>query len=90
MKTNNNLSSELKMRVSNSQKLAITQVAKSRNMTTSDFLRNIIFEPSTLSSYAVTIRHNLVKNELYNRIQASNEIPKRYKELIYKEIDKID
>lgn len=90
MKTNDNLSSELKMRVSNSQKLAITQAAKSHNMTKSDFLRNIIFEPSTLSSYAVTIRNNLVKNELYNRIQASNEIPKRYKELIYKEIDKID
>lgn len=90
MKTRDNLTSEIKLRVTTTQKKSVTQVAKASNLSTSDFLRNIIFEQNTLSAQAVLIRRNLIKNELYNHIQASTEIPNKYKESFYKEIAKID
>lgn len=77
MKNKDNLASELKMRVTDIQKYCIAQAGKSSDLSISDFLRQIIFEPKELSAYALTIRRNLVKNELYNHIQASTEIPKR-------------
>ncbi len=90
MKIKDNLTAELKLRVTDIQKQSVTKAAKSSNLSTSDFLRNIIFEQDTLSPQAVLIRRNLIKNELHNLIQASTKIPNKYKEIIYKEIDKID
>lgn len=90
MKIKDNLTSEIKMRVTDTQKRAITQAAKSHNLSTSDFLRSIILKHDALSSYALTIRRNLIKNEFHNLIQSSTELPRRYKEIIFKEIDKID
>lgn len=90
MKIKDNLTVELKLRVTDIQKQSVTKAAKASNLSTSDFLRNIIFEQDTLSSQAVIIRQNLIKNELHNHIQASPEIPNKYKEIIYKEMDKID
>lgn len=90
MKITDNLTAELKLRVTDTQKQAVAKAAKASNLSTSDFLRNIIFEQDTLSSQAVLIRRNLIKNELYNLIQTSTEIPNKYKEIFYKEIDKID
>lgn len=68
MKTTDNLTVELKLRVTHTQKQAITNAAKTLKLSTSDFLRNIIFEQDTLSSQAITIRRNLIKNELHNHI----------------------
>ena len=90
MKITDNLTAELKLRVTDTQKQAVAKAAKASNLSTSDFLRNIIFEQDTLSSHAITIRRSLIKNELHNHIQASTEIPNKYKEIFYKEIDKID
>ena len=90
MKITDNLTAELKLRVTDEQKQAVTKSAKASNLSTSDFLRNIIFEQDSLSSQAVLIRRSLIKNELQNHIQASPEIPYKYKEIIYKEMDKID
>ena len=90
MKMTYNLTAELKVRVTDTQKQAVTKVAKASNLSTSDFIRNIIFAQDTLPSHAITIRRTLIKNELHNHIQASTEIPNKYKEIIYKEIDKID
>ena len=90
MKITDNLTAELKLRVTDEQKQAVTKSAKASNLSTSDFLRNIIFEQDSLSSQAVLIRRSLRKNELQNHIQASPEIPNKYKEIIYKEMDKID
>ena len=90
MKIKDNLTAELKLRVTDIQKQSVTKAAKASNLSTSDFLRNIIFKQDTLSSQAILIRRNLIKNELHNLIQASTKIPNKYKEIIYKEIDKID
>lgn len=90
MKITDNMTAELKLRVTDTQKQAVTQAAKDSNLSTSDFLRKLLFEPDTLSSRAVLIRQNLIKNELHNHIQASTEIPNKYKIIICKEIDKID
>lgn len=90
MKITDNMTAELKLRVTNTQKQAVTQAAKDSNLSTSDFLRKLMFEPDTLSSQAVPIKQNLIKNELHNHIQASTEIPNKYKLIICKEIYKID
>lgn len=85
MKSKENLSTELKFRVTAEQKKIIEQSAKQESLSVSDILRKAIFENNNTSSYALKIQSNLQNNRLYNNIN-SMKIPKKIKESILKEL----
>lgn len=78
----------LKIRVTSQQKRFIEQTARTNNESASTLLRKIIFHKESSSEYAIQIHNNLIKNEIWNRIN-SLSIPKTYKELVLKELSTI-
>lgn len=79
----------LKLRVTNQQKESIEQTAKTNNESVSTLLRKIIFYNGSSLEYAMQIHNNLIKNEIWNRVN-SLPIPMKYKELVLKELNAIE
>ena len=79
MKEEKNLSKNLKIRVTPDEKESVCTVAKDKNISMSDVIRHAMFDEDASSPYAIAIQHNMIKNELMNRIQVF-DIPKSTKE----------
>lgn len=79
----------LKIRVTQRQKESIEQTAKTNNESTSNLLRDIIFHNKLSSEYTMQIHNNLIKNEIWNHITYL-PMPKKYKELVLKELSTIE
>lgn len=89
MKSNITNSKNIKIRVTPQQHHYIETVAKENNTTLSEVIRHSLFSESTSNDYAIKIHRVLVKNELQNLITALS-IPSTIKELILKELNKIE
>lgn len=88
MKEEKNLSKNLKIRVTPDEKESVCTVAKDKNISMSDVIRHAMFDEDASSPYAIAIQHNMIKNELMNRIQVF-DIPKSTKEKILKELSTV-
>ena len=88
MKEEKNLSKNLKIRVTPDEKESVCTVAKDKNISMSDVIRHAMFDEDASSPYAIAIQHNMIKNELMNRIQVF-DIPKSTKEEILKELSTV-
>ena len=89
MKSNITNSKNIKIRVTPQQHHYIETVAKENKTTLSEVIRHSLFSESTRNDYAIKIHRVLVKNELQNLITALS-IPSTTKELILKELNKIE
>ena len=89
MKSNITNSKNIKIRVTPQQHHYIETVAKENNTTLSEVIRHSLLSESTSNDYAIKIHRVLVKNELQNLITALS-IPSTTKELILKELNKIE
>ena len=88
MKEKENLSENLRIRVTSDEKESVVTVAKDMNIRMSEVMRHAIFDEDASSPYAIAIQHNMMKNELMNRIQVF-DIPKSTKEEILKELSTV-
>lgn len=79
----------LKIRVTNQQKEYIEQTAKTNKESVSTLLRKIIFYNGPSLEYAIQKHNNLIKNEIWNRVN-SLPMPMKYKELVLKELSTIE
>lgn len=89
MEKKENLTKNLKIRVSPNEKEFIEKAAKSDGISISDLIRRSILDGKNSSGYAVKIQRNRVKHEIRNRIIAMN-ISKNIKSNILKELEEID
>lgn len=77
-----------KIRLTEEQDQSINAVAKDKNISISKVMRHAMFDKGASSPYAIAIQHNMMKNELMNRIQVF-AIPKSTKEEILKELSTV-
>lgn len=89
MEKRENLTQNLKVRVSPNEKEFIQKAAKSDGISISDLIRRSILDRKNPSGYAIKIQQNRVKHEIRNRIISMN-ISKNTKSKILKELDEID
>ncbi|KAI4443587.1 hypothetical protein FMM80_18470 [Schaedlerella arabinosiphila] len=77
-----------KIRLTEEQDQSINTVAKEKNIPFSDVMRHAMFDKGASSPYAIAIQHNMIKNELMNRIQVL-DISKSAREKIMKELSTV-
>lgn len=88
MKTTENLSENVRVRLAPEQKEIISNIAKEKGISLSDAIRHALFDEKSSSPYATAITHNLIKNEMMNQIQ-SMDIPKNVKTKVMKGMNTI-
>ena len=81
----NNYTEVCKFRLTTEQKQILEKSSKEKNVSFSDFIRTMLFDPETERDGTVSIQVNLVKNAMYNKIVNSN-YPKKMKEELIKEL----
>ena len=79
----------LKIRVTPKQQHCIENIAKEKGTTLSEIMRIALFTNSAQNKYAIRIHNELIKNQIYNHINAM-PISKNTKELIFKELNEIE
>lgn len=79
----------VKVRLTPGQKGMIDALAQRETISSSDVIRRILFDEQSSSPYAIAIQHNLMKNELMNRIQVL-DISKSAREKILKELSTVE
>lgn len=88
MNTKESRSANVKIRLTPTENRIIYDTAEEKGISVSDLLRHAFFDQESSSPYAIAIRHNLMKNEMMNRIQ-SIDIPKSVKTKLIKEMNTI-
>lgn len=102
MKKKEKLSENVRVRLKPNEKETLVAIAKQENISPSEFIRKAVSDKissynimghagsdeNPSSSHCIAIQHNLIKNEIMNRIQGMN-IAKSIKEKIMKELNTI-
>lgn len=77
-----------RVRLTEEQDQSINTIGKEKNISSSAAMRHAMFDEGASSPYAIAIQHNMIKNELMNRIQVL-DISKSAKEKIIKELSTV-
>lgn len=77
-----------RVRLTKEQNESINNIAKEKKISSSAAMRHAMFDEGASSPYAIAIQHNMIKNELMNRIQVL-DISKSAKEKIIKELSTV-
>lgn len=85
MSKKENLTENLRIRVTPAEKSIIAGIAQAEGISYSEAIRHSIFSADTASSLAIRIQRNLIKHEYRNRIMAM-KLPKKTKEKLIKEL----
>lgn len=83
---NEKYTENVRVRLTPSQKKFIDTIAKSNRISSSDVVRDILFDEKSPSPYFIALQNNLPKNELMNIVQRA-KITKSAKEKIMKELN---
>lgn len=89
MKKQNNLTENIKVRMTLSEKQALVSLAKATHTSVSSLIRDSILGPNNIDENVLKIRCIMEKNKICNHILTLS-LPKDTKEQILKEVSNLD
>lgn len=89
MNSKEQLTENIKIRVSYLEKQALKETAQKESLSISAIIRSCTFSKDITTTYAVKVQRSKIKNELRNRIQFL-DISQKAKEKVIKELNQID